>query len=50
MGKFAVGGAMGFMLGAGLMMMPAGVQLKRDIRRKTNTVKRWAKRAGIQLP
>lgn len=38
MGKMAMG-AMGFMLGAGMMMMPAG----RMIRRKVNTAKRWMK-------
>ena len=37
MGKMAMG-AMGFMLGAG-MMMPAG----RMIRRKVNMAKRWMK-------
>lgn len=50
MGKLAVGSAMGFMLGAGLMMMPAGMQLRRDMKRKKNAMKRWAKSAGIQLP
>ena len=38
MGKLAMG-AMGFMLGAGMMMMPAG----RMIRRKVNMAKRWMK-------
>lgn len=43
MGKFAVGSAMGFMLGASLMMMPAGMQLKRDLKRKKNAMKHWIK-------
>ena len=38
MGKLAMG-AMGFMLGAGMMMTPAG----RNIRRKMNTAKKWMK-------
>ena len=38
MGKMAMG-AMGFMLGAGMMMMPAG----RVIRRKVSMAKRWMK-------
>lgn len=38
MGKLAMG-AMGFMLGAGMMMMPAG----RNIRRKVNMAKKWMK-------
>ena len=43
MGKFAIGSAMGFMLGASLMMMPAGTQLKRDLKRKKNAMKHWIK-------
>ncbi len=38
MGKMAMG-AMGFMLGAGMMMMPAG----KMIQRKVNMAKRWMK-------
>ena len=30
MTKFAVGSAMGMLLGAGLMMMPVGKELRRD--------------------
>lgn len=43
MGKFAVGSAMGFMLGASLMMMPAGMQIKRDLKRRKNMMKHWIK-------
>lgn len=39
MGKLAMG-AMGFVLGAGMMMMPAG----RVVRQKVNMAKRWMKR------
>jgi len=41
MTKFAVGSAMGFMLGAGLMMTPSGRMLRRDMRHKAAMVKRW---------
>lgn len=39
MGKLAMG-AMGFVLGAGMMMMPAG----RKVRQKVNMAKRWMKK------
>lgn len=38
MGKIAMG-AMGFVLGAGMMMMPAG----RTVRQKLRAAKRWMK-------
>lgn len=38
--KFAIGGAMGFMLGAGLMMAPAGKELRRDARRMAGKMRR----------
>ena len=41
MTRFAVGSAMGFMLGAGLMMTPSGRMLRRDIRHKMGQVKKW---------
>lgn len=41
MTKFAFGSAMGFMLGAGLMMSPSGRMLRRDVRHKMSMVKRW---------
>lgn len=44
MSKFAIGSAMGFMLGAGLMMMPCGEQLRRDMTRKTHCMKRMLKK------
>lgn len=44
MNKFAMGSAMGFMLGAGMMLMPVGGQLRRDVKRKTNMVKRMLKK------
>lgn len=34
---------MGFMLGAGMMMMPIGGVLRRDMKRKTACVKRMLK-------
>lgn len=47
MGKFVMGSAVGFMLGAGLgagmLMSPAGNQLKRDMKHKANMVKRMMK-------
>lgn len=43
MTKFAFGSAMGFMVGAGLMMMPAGRVVRRDAKRKVNLVKKWLK-------
>ncbi len=43
MTKFAVGSAMGFMVGAGLMMMPAGRAMRRDAKRKVGMVKKWLK-------
>lgn len=41
MTKFVMGSAMGFMLGAGMMMMPAGRTIKRDVKRGASMVKRW---------
>lgn len=41
MGKMAVGGAMGFMLGAGMMMTPAGRSMRREMRRTACMMKRW---------
>lgn len=41
--KFAVGSAMGFMVGAGLMMMPAGRAVRRDAKKKVGMVKKWLK-------
>lgn len=38
MGKLAMG-AMGFVLGAGMMMLPAG----REVRQKVRMAKRWVK-------
>ena len=38
--KFAMGGAMGFMLGAGLMLAPAGRGLRRDARRMAGKMRR----------
>ena len=43
MSRFAMGSAMGFMLGAGLMMMPAGRAIRRDMKRKLQMAKKWAK-------
>ena len=43
MTKFAVGSAMGMLLGAGLMMMPVGKELRRDARKTAVKVKRWMK-------
>ena len=33
MGRFVMGGAMGFMLGAGLMMAPGSGRMRRDVYR-----------------
>lgn len=41
MGKFAIGSMMGFMMGAGLMMMPAGNVIRRDMKKKKNAMKHW---------
>lgn len=41
MTKFTIGGAMGFMLGAGLMMSSAGRTLRRDMKRKACMMRRW---------
>ena len=43
MNRFAMGGMMGFALGAGLMMMPAGRAIRRDVKRKLQTAKKWVK-------
>ena len=43
MNRFALGGMMGFALGAGLMMMPAGRSIRRDMKRKLQMAKKWAK-------
>ncbi len=47
MGKFMIGSAVGFMLGAGLgagmLMSPAGNQIKRGMKHKANMVKRMMK-------
>ena len=43
MNRFALGGMMGFALGAGLMMMPAGRAISRDVKRKLQTAKKWVK-------
>lgn len=34
---------MGFALGAGLMMMPAGRAIRRDMKRKLQMAKKWVK-------
>ena len=34
---------MGFALGAGLMMMPTGRAIRRDMKRKLQMAKKWAK-------
>ncbi len=41
--KMCIGSAVGFMVGAGLMAMPANKQLRRDMKQKTDTVKRLMK-------
>lgn len=41
--RFALGGMMGFALGAGLMMMPAGRAISRDMKRKMQAAKKWVK-------
>ena len=41
MNRFALGGMMGFALGAGLMMMPAGRALRRDAKHAAGKVRRW---------
>lgn len=41
MSKFALGGAMGFALGAGLMMAPAGREIRRDVRHAMGKMRRW---------
>ena len=41
MSRFAMGSAMGFMLGAGLLMMPAGRALRRDAKHAAGKVRRW---------
>lgn len=50
MGKFVIGSAVGFMLGAGLgagmLMSPAGNKMKRDMKHKANMVKRMMKNIG----
>ena len=43
MNRFAMGGMMGFALGSGLMMMPAGRAISRDVKRKLQTAKKWVK-------
>lgn len=42
-GSMVIGSAVGFMLGAGMMMTPAGSMLGRDVKRKTGMVKRMMK-------
>ena len=41
MNRFMTGGAMGFMLGAGMMMMPGTKALRRDMMRAADKMKRW---------
>ena len=41
MSRFAMGSAMGFMLGAGLMMAPAGREIRRDMRHAAYRMRRW---------
>ncbi|MGN0778276.1 MAG: hypothetical protein ACI4MJ_03935 [Aristaeellaceae bacterium] len=41
MTRFAMGSAMGFMLGAGLMMMPAGRAIRRDAKHAVCKMRRW---------
>lgn len=41
MSRFAIGSAMGFMLGAGMMMMPAGKEIRRDVRYMAGKMRRW---------
>lgn len=43
MSRFALGGAMGFMLGAGLMMAPAGREIRRDVRHAAAKMRRWVR-------
>lgn len=47
MNKFVLGGAMGFMLGAGIgagmLMTPGGNQMKRDMKHKANAVKKMVR-------
>lgn len=49
MSKFAIGSAMGFILGAAFMATSTGNQLRRDMRHTKCTMKRWARSAGVKL-
>ena len=40
MNRFAMGGAMGFLIGAGIMMMPASSKLKRTMKKEAEKMKR----------
>lgn len=39
--KFVFGGAMGFVMGMGVMMMPAGRAIRRDVHHGMSYVRRW---------
>ena len=41
MSKFAMGSAMGFMLGAGLMMSSASGRIRRKVKHEAYKMKRW---------
>ena len=41
MSRFAMGSAMGFMLGAGLMMTSSGRELRREMRHMAGKMRRW---------
>lgn len=44
MTRFALGSAMGFALGAGLLMAPAGREIRRDVRYAMGKMRRWIRR------
>ena len=39
----AAGGLLGLTVGAGLMMMPAGRAIRRDMKRKLQMARKWVK-------
>ncbi|MBQ8200237.1 MAG: hypothetical protein IJZ74_00565 [Clostridia bacterium] len=43
MNKLMIGSAMGFMMGVGLMMMPVGKTIRKDVQRGMNKAKQVVK-------
>ncbi len=39
--KFVFGGAMGFAMGMGVMLMPAGRAIRRDVHHGMHCLRRW---------